>query len=73
MQVKKNPRCDVSLKEKKKHLCKLRLGGSSMTIIFFFFCDHYFVGTNYFLIAPFPLIFSLVLYWLNMEIGQGYQ
>ena len=36
MQVKKNPRCDVSLKEKKKPLCKLRLGGSSMTIIFFF-------------------------------------
>lgn len=65
MQVKKNPRCDVSLKEKKKASVEI----ASWRVLY----DHYFVGTNYSLIAPYPLIFSLVLYWLNVEIGQGYQ
>lgn len=65
MQVKKNPRCDVSLKEKKKASVEI----ASWRVLY----DHYFVGTNYSLIAPYPLIFSLVLYWLNVEIGQVYQ
>lgn len=32
MEVKNNPKCNVSLKEK-KHLCKLGLGGAYKTFI----------------------------------------